>query len=75
MNYDHDHPELCPLPDCTMLGPDPEPPGGRFEVLSQPAPVRPRLHLVIRASRPARRAAKHHDRPAGLDRRALAHRG
>jgi hypothetical protein len=41
MNYDHDHPELCPLPDCKSLGADPEAPAGRFRVLSRPTLAAP----------------------------------
>jgi hypothetical protein len=42
MNYDHDHPELCPLPDCKSLGADPEAPAGRFRALSRPTSAGPR---------------------------------
>jgi hypothetical protein len=49
MNYDHDHPELSPLPHCKSLGADPEAPAGRFRVLSRPTPAGPRpLLLAIR---------------------------
>jgi hypothetical protein len=61
MTYDHDHPELCPLPDYKSLGPDPEPPGGRFEVLSKPARERTRLRLVRSERRPDGSAREGHE--------------
>lgn len=39
MRYDPSHPELAPIPDCTTLGPDPEPLGTeRFDRLTQTRP-------------------------------------
>jgi hypothetical protein len=61
MSYDHDHPEPCPLPDRKSLGPDPEPPGGRFEALSSPSRKRPRLRLVRPERRPDLAARVRHE--------------